>query len=1589
MKLTTKKSLATIMTFMFSLSAILTNGAQKVNAETKILTKEDLRVKALEQIDGNIKVGDKFSGLEQVEIDNENVVLKTEGSEEETIRVIVEVRGEPAIAKFSTIDEDNINSVIEEQEEIKAQVEEITDNEVKNSYGNLINGFSIDVKRKDIEEIANIPGVEKVTEATIYYPTMATAVDLTQAREVWESYGFNGEGLVVSIIDTGIDYNHKDMRLTDSSTAKIKDTDPEGPGKYYTDKIPYGYNFADGNDQIIDTTSSMHGMHVAGIVAANASDEDLDNGNGISGVAPEAQLLAMKVFTNDPTISGAYSDDIIAAIEDSVLHGADVINMSLGSSSGYKSEDDPEQRAIKEATDAGTICVVSAGNSYYSTYPYWFGSMNDISTVGSPGLAEDALQVASYENNFVRLSALKLFDGEEDSLIGYTESDISPSDVFNEVDKYEIVDCKSGQLKELEGMDLSGKIALVQRGEITFTEKVLNAQAKGAVAVIVYNNAGDAYINMATDTKIKIPHIFVTETDGNKIKDSIKNNGKIGFGNYQKTVLNSENGKLSSFTSWGPAPNLDFAPQITGPGGNIYSTLNNNTYGTMSGTSMSSPHVAGATALIVQALKKSGFELEGRELVEFVKNSIINSAELLYDTEIYDEKDEMPYSPRRQGSGMIKTKNAIDNRVLALGEDGKATISLKEIGNTTTFSITLTNYGNSDETYKLEIPAGVLTTYNPGYVVANYMVFDEVLEGASLNLDKDEVTVPANGQVTVIATLNIPDDAEDNIFAEGFIQFVNQDENGVSLIVPYMGFYGDWSAETILNDVAWDFDEMNILPASFATVQVLGDYNYAGYAGRDEDGDVIFDPEIIAISPNDDEYADTIVPAIYPLRNAKSISVDVLDEDGNVVAENVKYVQDVRRKILNTSNGSGQQASIMPNLLWDGKIYNKSTGAFEAVSGQYFVRLNSKVDLDTATEQSLVIPVKVDLQEPEIKILSANTSKDQLYELQLELSDDLSGLQDDSLLVAVNGSEAKVLSSNIVDNVVTMSVELQNNTVNTIEVGIYDNAYNFGYASMEVVAGEISYQEPTLTLDLEEGQEFTESNNVTVTGKVTGDYGKVVVAGKEVSPADDGTFSIDLVLDEGRNYVSIYLEDVSGKVIVNYSRRVYCDTQAPLIKLLSPVVEEGNVIVTPINGIVLKGTVSDNTMGYNFDINGERTLTVSVDGVYGHDATVQEFYKELDVSDGDIITFNAVDLFGNETVVKYTVKVDESAPVVEFKDDETSEALVNNGLYNRDITPIINVSEGFKVVSTKLNDAEYDGSPITEEGKYTLVTTIGLDKEVEGRSIEDTINYVINFEIDKTSPVITVEGVSDGLAYNHEVTPTVNVNEESKVEYKLNGEVYELTTLSEEGQYTLEVIATDKAGNVSNTSVNFEIDKTSPVITINDVVNGMKYDKEVKPTISVDDENAEVVATLNDNNYDGLSIKEEGKYTLKVVATDLAGNTSEKVVSFEIKFPEKDNTNPTPTPEPGDGGNTDIGGGTTNDNQGNGSGSGSSNSNSGNNGTTGNGSLNIKPSDGNAGKGNLPSTGQDRVIYIAVFALVLVVIGGVLVFKKKKVKEEK
>ena len=164
----------------------------------------------------------------------------------------------------------------------------------------------------------------------------------------------------------------------------------------------------------------------------------------------------------------------------------------------------------------------------------------------------------------------------------------------------------------------------------------------------------------------------------------------------------------------------------------------------------------------------------------------------------------------------------------------------------------------------------------------------------------------------------------------------------------------------------------------------------------------------------------------------------------------------------------------------------------------------------------------------------------------------------------------------------------------------------------------------------------------------------------------------------------------------------------------------------------------------------------------------------------------------------------------------------------------------------------------------------------------------------------------------------------------------------------------------------------------------MKYNKAVEPKISVDDENAEVVATLNGNSYDGAKISENGKYSLKVTATDKAGNESEVSYDFEIALPvvgPGENPTPTPTPNPTPGDSGTIGGEPTNDNPT----TEVKPSNPTNNTKVDNTKVTNPNKTTTVGKGsNLPKTGQDAVVYVIILAVALVVIGGSLVIKKRK-----
>ena len=238
---------------------------------------------------------------------------------EEEIRVIVQLKESPAIKieknQYTSSVKKKEDKLKKSQENIINEVEKITGTKVKRTFGYLVNGFSINTKRKNINKIRAIEGVKSVSEVRVSYPDMEFAKKITDIESVWNDLGYKGEGMVVSIIDTGIDYTHKDLKVTDESKAKLnkKDVGDLSYGKYFTSKIPYGYNYADDNENIIDD-GNQHGMHVAGIVAANGSEEECSTLEAVRGVAPEAQLLAMKVFSNNTNIAGAYDDDIIKAI---------------------------------------------------------------------------------------------------------------------------------------------------------------------------------------------------------------------------------------------------------------------------------------------------------------------------------------------------------------------------------------------------------------------------------------------------------------------------------------------------------------------------------------------------------------------------------------------------------------------------------------------------------------------------------------------------------------------------------------------------------------------------------------------------------------------------------------------------------------------------------------------------------------------------------------------------------------------------------------------------------------------------------------------------------------------------------------------------------------------------------------------------------------------------------------------------------------------------------------------------------------------------------------------------------------------------
>ena len=862
---------------------------------------------------------------------------------------------------------------------------------VNRQLGYLVNAFEATLPENKIQALQNEPEVASVAKERVYYPLENTARTLEGVTQAFERKhkDLDGRGMLVAIVDTGIDVNQPDMKLTNNSNLKMQRRAADLCGSTeFTEKVPDGYNFADENCNVKDAGKEQHGMHVAGIVAANGK---------IKGVAPNAQLLAMKVFSNDPDKHGADDADIAAAVEASVKLGADIINMSLGSDNGMSGMSSVTGLALKHAREAGILPVISAGNSGLNfsasgTTDDAFGKWDD-GTLGSPAAFNEAFSIASVENKVITASKATYYANNSSKDFVYSIATGSADG-----GKHEIVYAglgrtpDNGGADDFNGVDCNGKYVLIQRGEISFKDKFNNAIEKGAAGVIIYNNKpDDLFIGMGGLEKVKIFGASIPMSVGEEIKTAIENAKKdnkkveVSFSNGNTEIPNPSSLHPSTFTSWGPTPELDFKPHIAGIGGNVWSTQNGeNNYIGMSGTSMAAPNVSGLSALVMQSYKNRFPHLSAKALATRVEQALMNTAQVLKND------GGVPYAPRQIGAGLAQVDKAVETNVIATVDDtDNAYAQLRQVNGPRTISVKLHNIGNSDAQFDIPDNQVINESNEAGQKTVTSF------SNESLTTLSKHVRVAPGKTETVKFTLN-PKTNGDH-YVEGYIGFESTTEGQPNLSVPYLGFVGDWNKEPIIVDPNSTYSAD--IPA---TTKLVSIFNEGGIVGNlpmkvNTEGQ---ERSLGAFSPNDDGMLESVKPSIAVLRNAERVNYSVYDKDGRKLVIDLGDDDYLSRTNLGKMSANGARSS--SNGTWDGKVWDPKKGFVVAKDGYYTYRIKAQLSKDFPA-QEYDMKFALDTTGPTIKI----SDRDENGDVTFTMHDDLIGTPT-APSITVNGGESQV-----------------------------------------------------------------------------------------------------------------------------------------------------------------------------------------------------------------------------------------------------------------------------------------------------------------------------------------------------------------------------------------------------------------------------------------------------------------------------------------------------------------------------------------------------------------------------------------------------
>lgn len=630
-----------------------------------------------------------------------------------------------------------LKAITAEQDEVIAAVKALSSEvQVVYRYKMVLNAVAV-LAPVELQDKINALGKVAYTEAAgnfarpvIMENSNSAVANAIQERnsakfigaEALNAEGITGKGIKVGIIDTGIDYTHAMFKGVGTEEA-YKAINPSGPAVGFpSEKVVGGIDLV---GTVFDSGSADfskhipipdmnpldeagHGSHVAGTVAGLG-----DGVNSYNGMAPDASLYAVKVFGAE----GSTSDSVvIAALEyaadpngdGDVSDQLDIVNMSLGS--GYGNPHILYSEAIKNLVHGGTLVIASAGNSGHEDY-----------IVGSPSVATEAFSIAASVDNSDqnwRFNSSKINLGTESINVEAIEAATTKkiSEAGNVTGKLVYAGLAAEDFSDEVKAALKGNVALIDRGVVTFNEKIKRAAAAGVIGVVVANNAPGEPIAMGTTDTFDFPAIMINSVVALKVKDAMKlNDVTIEFAGPEKIEKPDLIDTLTSFTSKGPR-SMDgyIKPEISAPGNNVISAKMGGgaQIVQMSGTSMAAPHMSGVMALIKQAHPT----LTAEEL----KNIAMGTAKTI------GEKGER-YPISLQGSGRVQADVAAHSKIVA--EEPSLSIGETAVETKKAFRqiVHLKNLGTEDQALTWVFEGN-------GYITATSTVAVNVKAGATLEI---------------------------------------------------------------------------------------------------------------------------------------------------------------------------------------------------------------------------------------------------------------------------------------------------------------------------------------------------------------------------------------------------------------------------------------------------------------------------------------------------------------------------------------------------------------------------------------------------------------------------------------------------------------------------------------------------------------------------------------------------------------------------------------------------------------------------------------------------------------------------------------